>query len=1299
MRNHPQTRGWRIEDRGWKSIPRVAVFAIIYHLSSILSTATLVQFPLSQMFAVTNYAKPFTLTAQFPEITDGTNIYVGTYTIVTPTGGTNPIVSLTPNNYLLTFQDARSALRFSVPSTNIVLNLLNLITNGLATYPNWNGTFTGNGGSLTNLVYGPMVTSGNGNVAVTPTTNAATGQVTYSVAATGGISSANSNTFTGNLNVGQVYGLGNASLLSSNQLIQEAVANVAGGSATNAIGLNGGTGTNINLTQTTTVDQQPMLYATPTWGIFYGDSITQGNYVTNGYCADLAMMGFRHFTVQDFGISSSHITDVSNLFWGSSYSGSRSYTNYPKAGTNVWVSFWIGINDCLYDSYPIDTNTWINSYTNMWWTAHTNGATSIVVFTIEDSLQLSATGEMNRALLNSLITQNALADNSWVTLMNNDLILPSTNATYFLYNPSANYGLHPTDYGHSLVAQALASQMVMSTNLSRGAYFAGPVWSATGFGGNGSNLLNVPVTLGNVAQGTNTTAAVGMLGIDGSGRVTSNAVPTSSGSTSSNNFVGSLNVGQVYGLGASATLNSNQIVAMATNRLASAAYSSATAFDAAGAAQNATNQLASGAFTTVGTAAMLSSNQILAMAAATGGAATNLALGVPVTGNNSSAAVMMLGVDATGKSTTNAVPTSGGSTSSNNFVGSLNVGQIYGLGNFLTNNESAQFNLNNMLTIGGAQLGSGETWFDVNGAAQLGGGSVLVSSAGQVKAVNFVATAGTFTGNGANLTNAPGSIVSAGANVSVTPSTNAATGQITYAVAASGGSGGSLSSTLTNATLAKITSVDQHPVLYATPTWGVLYGDTITQGNYVTNDYAADLLNLGWQHFMVTNCGISSSKLTDVSNDFFGSGYGGALCYTNWVGTPGTNAWVSFWIGINDCNTWPLDTNTWINSFTNMWWTAHTNGATVVVFTIADSTQLSSGGETNRAILNSLITQNATGDNAWVALLNNDLILPGTNSAYYLYNATAGYGVFPNDRGHSLVAQALASQLLLQTNLSRGAYFNGPVWSATGFGGSGSNLYNLPAAKVVGVLAPTNVPVNTVVNVGSGLTVASNSVGGVQTYTVGVGSIAAASPFLAQRVWAYMPSGSGTTLDGFGQTGSTSGTFSGLGQTGPDPYCIIMGTTAVAGNYSSIADNQKTIIAGKPLMLVWRAGLTNTTNVRVWLAVSDYATIAAGDVSRNAMGFLYSSTNNGDWKLVTQYSGAWQWTDTGIAADTNSHTFELSYDGSANVYGYIDSVCVATNTSDLLTTINPWSAFATVTTLTTATNGVRFMQFYGQQGF
>ena len=102
------------------------------------SLATPVMFPIAPMFGG-GPARPFTLTAQHPALTDGVWLYEGTSLNVMPSGGTNPVVEMTPNNYLLTFSDARAPQRFGVPLSTNVLNVLNLITNGLLTLTNWSG--------------------------------------------------------------------------------------------------------------------------------------------------------------------------------------------------------------------------------------------------------------------------------------------------------------------------------------------------------------------------------------------------------------------------------------------------------------------------------------------------------------------------------------------------------------------------------------------------------------------------------------------------------------------------------------------------------------------------------------------------------------------------------------------------------------------------------------------------------------------------------------------------------------------------------------------------------------------------------------------------------------------------------------------------------------------------------------------------------------------------------------------------------------------------------------------------------
>jgi len=131
--------------------PLFPILSILLILS-FSAPATLVTFPVAQMYGGAQYVRPFTLTAQYPVITDGVNLYAGTSKLVTPSGGTNPVVQLTPNNYLLTFSDARQPLRFPVPLSTNTLNVLNLITNGLLTLTNWNPfAVAGFTGTVTNL--------------------------------------------------------------------------------------------------------------------------------------------------------------------------------------------------------------------------------------------------------------------------------------------------------------------------------------------------------------------------------------------------------------------------------------------------------------------------------------------------------------------------------------------------------------------------------------------------------------------------------------------------------------------------------------------------------------------------------------------------------------------------------------------------------------------------------------------------------------------------------------------------------------------------------------------------------------------------------------------------------------------------------------------------------------------------------------------------------------------------------------------------------------------------------------------
>ena len=112
------------------------LIAVVAILATPARSATAVMFPIQAMFGGGNYTRTFRADSTSPLITDNTSVYVGSYYLITPTGGTNPIVWMTPNNYVVTFPDARTPWRISVPNTNTVQNALALTSTNamLATY-------------------------------------------------------------------------------------------------------------------------------------------------------------------------------------------------------------------------------------------------------------------------------------------------------------------------------------------------------------------------------------------------------------------------------------------------------------------------------------------------------------------------------------------------------------------------------------------------------------------------------------------------------------------------------------------------------------------------------------------------------------------------------------------------------------------------------------------------------------------------------------------------------------------------------------------------------------------------------------------------------------------------------------------------------------------------------------------------------------------------------------------------------------------------------------------------------------
>lgn len=182
---------------------------------------TQVLFPINTLFGGAAYNKPITITAMNTLLTDGQNLWAGTYTVI-PASTTNPIASLYPNTYLLTVAGVVRATRFTVPASTNTLDVTGLITSGPLFYFGTNGminlwpgpniTFVTNAdGSITvsstggGFALGSSITGSNGATAVWMLGLDALGRQTSNAVPASG-SSPSSNNFVGSLNVGQVYG-------------------------------------------------------------------------------------------------------------------------------------------------------------------------------------------------------------------------------------------------------------------------------------------------------------------------------------------------------------------------------------------------------------------------------------------------------------------------------------------------------------------------------------------------------------------------------------------------------------------------------------------------------------------------------------------------------------------------------------------------------------------------------------------------------------------------------------------------------------------------------------------------------------------------------------------------------------------------------------------------------------------------------------------------------------------------------------------------------------------------------------
>lgn len=191
---------------------------------------------------------------------------------------------------------------------------------------------------------------------------------------------------------------------------------------------------------------------------------------------------------------------------------------------------------------------------------------------------------------------------------------------------------------------------------------------------------------------------------------------------------------------------------------------------------------------------------------------------------------------------------------------------------------------------------------------------------------------------------------------------------------------------------------------------------------------------------------------------------------------------------------------------------------------------------------------------------------------------------------------------------------------------------------------------------------------------------------LAQRVAQLIPTGSSTTLDGIGDSLTTSLGGSGIAPTAADGFMLRYTSGAVIGN-QAYWQGRANYRRSRNIRFVTWLRLESTADERVWVGFShsSLVTLLASDApaAYNMAALRYSPVTASDttWKAVTHDGSTQTVTDTTIAPGTTTIKIEIIEDTTAgNIKFYIQDVLGATVTTTLPTTTQDMYVFAGIET-------------------
>ena len=149
-------------------------------------------------------------------------------------------------------------------------------------------------------------------------------------------------------------------------------------------------------------------------------------------------------------------------------------------------------------------------------------------------------------------------------------------------------------------------------------------------------------------------------------------------------------------------------------------------------------------------------------------------------------------------------------------------------------------------------------------------------------------------------------------------------------------------------------------------------------------------------------------------------------------------------------------------------------------------------------------------------------------------------------------------------------------------------------------------------------------------------------------------------------------------------------TSASSGIECQTGESNGALTLGSVAATQARVALSQTTTIRAWIGMSvNYQSTLQADIPACALAMFRYSTHAGDstWKAITQTaSGAAQTvTDTGVAVDTNFHTFAIVPTAAGIQKFYIDGILVASISTTLPLPNQPMHYTVLVDNITFAT--------------